>query len=109
MVHPTSRCKKGNTSSSANVASREEDVVSPGKRLRAARERRSKAREDPKCAACSKGRELVRRQSLPPIRHRVTDVTSSSKEAQDYSHIGGMSGIEKSWRYVSPSLPNNAL
>lgn len=57
----------------------------------------------------SRGRGLVRRKSPPPIRHRETDMTSSSKEAQDYSHSGGMSGIEQSWRYVSPFLPNNAL
>ena len=80
-----------------------------GKHLQVAGERRAKAREDPKRAACSRGRELVRRKSPPSIRHRVNDVMSSSKEAQDYSHNGGMSGIEQLWRYVSASLPNNAL
>ena len=109
MVRPMDRSGKRKASSPHDVQPSKVDVAALRQHMRAAGERRSKAREDVRRVHMPKSRELSRHGSPMAKRGRVIEVSTSEEAAEESEHSCEMSDRHQSWRYVILSRPHFAL
>ena len=89
---------KRKASSPAALPPSEVDVAALRQQRRAAGERRSKAREDPRRVHFSNMRELSRNGSPLPKRSRTIEVSTSEEAGEESERNRGQSDREQSWR-----------